>query len=320
MPRIRRSILESSVYLYQNRKDAEEGQRYGGSGFLLGVPSYGQDEVSPPSLDDRLASPEVYAAAHAAQPRHCKGVHFYIVTNRHVSRGTRIVRINTTAGGHRIMDLNSGLWVDHPNLDEVSVCPIPPLSRYTDQHVGIGIEMLLTQEMVAELGVGPGDQTFTVGRFVNHEGVQRNMPSLRFGYLSMMPLEPIRSKQPNDTILNLEDFLIEAYSVAGYSGSPVFLYVPKWELEHSEGNDLKRQSVVETIGNIWLLGVNWGHLPVTLNATTADGVKLEVCVNAGMQCVAPAWKILEVLNQPELVEQRRRERESWENLGAAILD
>ena len=39
---------------------------------------------------------------------------------------------------------------------------------------------------------GDRSDVFLVGRFINHEGQQRNAPTLRFGLIAQMPGDPIR--------------------------------------------------------------------------------------------------------------------------------
>jgi hypothetical protein len=38
-----------------------------------------------------------------------------------------------------------------------------------------------------------------LGRYVDHDGVQRNAPTARFGHVAMLPFEPIR--QPESGLL-----------------------------------------------------------------------------------------------------------------------
>ena len=65
--------------------------------------------------------------------------------------------------------------------------------------------------------IGPGEDVFMVGRFVNQDG-GATQPALRFGNISSMPAEmtiqKFRRKRPY--------YLIDMHSRLGYSGSPVF--------------------------------------------------------------------------------------------------
>jgi hypothetical protein len=69
--------------------------------------------------------------------------------------------------------------------------------------------------------IGPGDDVFVVGRFINREGKQKNIPSVRFGNIAQMPGEPLFLDDGKE----LECFLIEGRSISGFSGSPVFIHI-----------------------------------------------------------------------------------------------
>jgi hypothetical protein len=47
-----------------------------------------------------------------------------------------------------------------------------------------------------------------VGRFINHEGKQRNLPALRYGNIAMMPLEPIIQQE---TGITQESFFVKIH-------------------------------------------------------------------------------------------------------------
>src|SRR5207244_524977 len=80
----------------------------------------------------------------------------------------------------------------------------------------------LTDKIIERYGIGVGDEVFMIGRFVNHEGRQKNTPTVRFGNLAMMPHEKILDEE---TGLKQESFLIETRSIPGCSGAPVFIWV-----------------------------------------------------------------------------------------------
>jgi len=61
-----------------------------------------------------------------------------------------------------------------------------------------------------------------VGRFIGHDGHQRNTPAVRFGNIAMMPDEKIKAADGTEQ----EGFLVELRSVPGCSGSAVYIYSP----------------------------------------------------------------------------------------------
>ncbi len=91
---------------------------------------------------------------------------------------------------------------------------------------------VVTPKLIQDYDLGIGDDVYTVGRFVNHDGKQRNNPVVRFGNIAQMPIEPIKQDDGH-----LQDsYLVECKSVAGYSGSPVFAYVPPFAKRPKQGS------------------------------------------------------------------------------------
>jgi hypothetical protein len=88
VPRIPDEILDTVVYLYPDRDSAMRGERAGGSGFMVSVPSE--------------AGPDLYYS--------------YVVTNSHVIREAKCdaLRVNTRAGGTNVIDSTEEYWIHHP--------------------------------------------------------------------------------------------------------------------------------------------------------------------------------------------------------------
>src|SRR5205814_5913498 len=118
-------------------------------------------------------------------------------------------------------------WVRHPDGDDLAACLIsfdPMLYKF---HFVPSYDFA-TKEVVEHWKIGPGDDVFVVGRFINHEGRQRNHPTARFGCIGQMPLEPIPQDRPHQPPFMQESYLVEARSIGGYSGSPVFVHIGRW--------------------------------------------------------------------------------------------
>jgi hypothetical protein len=266
VPRIHDSFLDCVLYLYKSREQAAKGERTGGTGFLVGMQS----------------------------ERHTDRVFLYAVTNRHVvQRGSLFIRLNTKTGLTDILETAITHWHFTDDQD-IAVCPLA-LAPSHHKFKCVPANKFLTKETVLKENIGPGDDIFLVGRFMNHEGRQCNTPTVRFGNLSMMPLEPV-GHASNQTRAQ-ESFLGDVRAIAGYSGSPVFI-LPRL-LDTSGG------ATVFTIRSPdpWLLGVEWGYLnqddpewgPV------GGGVK----ENSGMTAIVPAWCLLELLCSAALTSVRK---------------
>jgi hypothetical protein len=263
-------FLHCALYLYPSAQDARAGRSAGGTGFLVSVPS----------------------------ERHAHIVHLFAVSNRHVVVGGRyaapapVIRMNTVAGRTDVIDLSEGHWIPHPNGDDVTVAYLRAVDLQDFKYQAVPVDRFVTYENAFPedesqrtygANVWIGAPCFMVGRFVNHEGQQQNTPAVRFGTVSMLPLEPVwndAAQQPQDS------FLVEVHSIGGFSGSPVFM----------------GHSSMFKGGLSWLLGVDWGHLRVKeyLYERRGDGEYARadsyVLANSGQAAVLPAWKLRALLD------------------------
>lgn len=281
--RIANEFLGSTVFLYKSARDATEGTATGASGFFTAV-------LMP--VDEKMDS-----------------VHVYVVTARHViARGCTVVRANTVTGGHKILEYAANDWVGHPAGDDIAVCPIAMWSQDIYGSTVVPDSSILTEADLKEYDIGPGDEVFMNGRFLPFDGdaiAHRNTPFVRFGNISSMPLKI----ENRFTRLKQESFIVEMRSISGYSGSPVLVHIPP-KTARPRGEGYEEYPEWRT----WLLGVDWGHLPHYGTVTDKDGnehpEELKVRSSSAMSAVVPGWKLLELLNTEELVEQRRKEIEA----------
>jgi hypothetical protein len=294
VPRISDIFADCAVYLYRSRADAEAGERRGGSGFMVLVPFE----------NDR------------------KWSEIYVITNRHVivNAGAPVIRLNRKDGRVEYFETEADGWSFHPDGDDVAAIPIRFAYDEMQFHA-VWIGTFITSKIVTEEDVGIGDDTFMVGRFVNHEGKQQNAPAVRYGNIAMMPKEKIESP----TGIAQESFLVEVRSLPGYSGSAVFLYSPsamndmsirrKGRDKPPPTNNFSRNreefdtmmAFMEPKGP-YLLGSDWCHIPNRVLVRDENGEALPsrwyVEENTGMAGVIPAWKIADILNSEEFVKRR----------------
>ena len=297
MPRIADAFIDNAVYLYSKREDAERGIGTGGSGFLVHVPFRETENMQ----------------------------QTYVVTNRHVvyQTPTPVIRLNKIDGTALGYVTNQSDWTVHPEGDDLAVIPIP-MNRKEVRCMSIGLDRFVTKELIEDEDIGIGDDTVMIGRFIGHDGRQRNTPAVRFGNIAMMPYEKIKIADGTEQ----ESFLVELRSVPGYSGSAVYIYSPNAMQDMSmrrSGQSMAALSEFNLFGpdaqrhidlmdlkiapkGPYLLGIDFCHLNNTVGVRNAADQPhpegLFVRENAGMAGVVPAWKISELFNSDTLTNAR----------------
>ena len=197
------------------------------------------------------------------------------MTNAHVIRdGFTVIRINKRFGGYDILELPASDWHEHPDGDDLAVCPVALSPQHDFKWVGSN--GCVDQDKVNQFNIGVGDEIFMIGRFTGHPGEKQNLPIARFGNISMTPSEEMM----NALGQRRSHYLVEVRSVSGFSGSPVFVY----DFPNSVGKGSRNQLMPDL-----LLGIDCGHLP-----------EHEKQLSAGIAAVVPAWRLLESLEHPDL--------------------
>jgi hypothetical protein len=294
MPRIPPKMLDSVCYLYADEEHARKGREFGGTGFIVLVPSR----------------------------THPGRGYTYAVTNWHVAcqKGFSTVRINTMDGGTDVFPFEPYEWHFDPKYD-IAVIPLP-LRNDLHQFAMVSSDTFLTKKEIALERIGPGEDVFMIGRFVDHDGGLVNQPAVRFGHISVMPT-PI--EQPNGKMA--EAFCIDIHSRTGYSGSPVFMYrTAGFDLEvmpPRKGQNAKL--LFDGARYLGIIGIHFSQFPELwelMDGVTTGGEGFgEPLIRdgkyirglSGMTCVLPAWTIMEVLDLPNLKEQREMQDRLYSN-------
>ena len=127
MPRIPRKVLDCVCYLYDDEDAARAGRNFGGTGFLVSMPS------------ERF-------------PAH--GNYVYAVTNWHVAcQGTSVLRINTKDGGTDIIPFGPDEWEFDPVSGyDLAVVPLP-LNRDLHRYSLIPTEIFVKRDDLDEIGM-----------------------------------------------------------------------------------------------------------------------------------------------------------------------
>ena len=229
----------------------------------------------------------------------------YVVTARHViagiqkesSDGKVLLRVNMKAGASQLVETDISQWKFHPDdVADVAVLQLA-LPQETVAYRTIPVEMAATEEVIKQEEIGVGDDVFLTGLFVNHVGRERNLPIVRVGNIALMPEERVQTK----AVGPIDAYLVESRSIGGLSGSPVFVYLGS---ARRVGNTMN----LGANNRYFWLGLMHGHFDLDRKDDedlTQDAFAQER-VNMGIAIVVPAYKILEVINQPEIVSMREK--------------
>jgi hypothetical protein len=281
--RIEQAYFDSIVYLYPDIASAKSGERIGGSGVLIGIPAR-----------DGMFS-------------------VWVATNRHViEQGNWTIRVNTLAGGLDFIETDDRQWIHSSTGDDLSVRLLGLNPNIHDVKV-VPISQFLTEDTRYLFEIGPGDPCFMVGRFVNHEGKEKNIPSARFGQIAQNPGDKVVVGD-----VEQESFLVEVRSIGGFSGSPVYVYLDQW---YGRPMAVGRVLPDGTSYNpnfpktVWLLGINWAMVPAWDPVCDSNGTPVSnnwiVPSNTGMAAVVPAWKLYALLMSHPTVLALRAEQEAF---------
>ncbi|HYT37790.1 MAG TPA: hypothetical protein VEL49_11495 [Ktedonobacteraceae bacterium] len=241
----------------------------------------------------------------------------YLVTAKHVAENfpenTYVMRFNPQpyvraleGYEHKDMEMKKiNRWYIHPDdaTVDIAVAPLASLSprliahrtvpesmfflhnndaiTYTHEEAQTALHNALMGQFNSiqpekQPNISIGDETYTVGLYSLVPGRNDNVPVIRVGNIAMMPGEPIKCADN----IERELYLIEMRSIAGLSGSPVF-------------------ALSQVTNTYFLIGMIHGHHTIKESETT---------LHTGMALVTPIRRLLEILNQPELVELRQEQK------------
>lgn len=320
MPKIPPHVVDTAFYLYETKADADAGLNPQGTGFVLGVPAGNGG----PDLRSKW--------------------HVYGVTNWHVAVQrdqdiipAPVIRLNTGDGGVHVMEFSENDWWFIKGGPDLAVVPLDiDLEKHKVSMVTAAGNFFASKSDIASGNIGVGEDVFMVGLFVDHGGIERNAPSVRFGNISMLPSKDATIQQ--QTEYSGECFVLDMHSRSGFSGSPVFVY-------RTFGSDLtkpvERQARIRLGGGgsraqiardvqrsefdlsmeaterqlFKFLGVHFGQFPEDYDIERGSHIPESkrrhlvregdrVIGMSGMTTVVPAWDLVDVLNLDGLKEMR----------------
>jgi Trypsin-like peptidase domain len=258
----------------------------------------------------------------ASVPSSVRGRYLYFVTAAHVVKDLADKEshflVNKPGGG--TVELwgteDPPRWYLHPhdNTCDIAVVPVLPNSSVKVQHVPI--EHMLTDDEIRKQKIGIGDEVYSVGLFTEVDNTSKNWPILRHGNIAMMPTEQIQTDFGYADV-----YLIEARSIGGMSGSPVFVR-PSGKIVLPNASDGSRGELMAVQDCSKLLGIVHGHWDVRESDINRYPIEHDRKrgVNYGIAIVVPAFKLIETLKRPELEERRMKHDEMLKKKGVPGMD
>lgn len=186
----------------------------------------------------------------------------YAVTARHVVQNIRALglekvylRSNLKDGTCAWFDLDLEDWFYDSSSPTLDICaaligPVPEMD----------FKWVEVPDHSFTPSVSPGEPVYFPGLFSERPGIAKNIPIVRTGTIAALPEESLKTG-----VGGIEAYLIEARSIGGHSGSPVFL---------------------NQNGTLTLLGIVHGHFRGRSNEGT-EGEKSDNWINFGIAIVIP---------------------------------
>jgi hypothetical protein len=286
VPPISLQYLDAVVFLYATEQDANQSWPAGGCGFLVGV-----------QFDD-------------GRPID----HLYVVTCSHnIDLGFPIVRVTSQRGGVEV--LPKANWVKSKDFD-LAIQPVPVQfgawwrQEYVPDHKFLDVPNIHQWPLV------PGDEVFTVGRFIGQDGTVENHPLVHTGVIALLPFTLVENPEMHRQELSI---LVELHSRPGYSGSPVFGYMS----EKIPSLGVERTGIPNEDPFVFLLGMQ--RLLITRVAQLTDVKGADTGqfarIPTGIAAVVPAWEIHKLLKEhPDLIEQRQTDEAKYDPEGAIFYE
>jgi hypothetical protein len=238
----------------------------------------------------------------------------YAITAGHAIKNLKAetvpIRVQRKPGlSPRVIPTNRFDWIYHPTDDQfvdVALYEIDWRAWDSDNDLDIvtltAPNIIMTREQEEHFGFGLGSEVFIPSGFAGMVGEKRNIPVVRFGHVAAMALEPTAGSPRSPA------FLIEMHSLGGMSGSPIMFHTDPSRRSRRQPLSTDQDSGLR-IAPYFLIGMllgAWSGKYITDFIATDDTIPpTDVEFNSGISVALPISQIIEVLNQPILVNRRR---------------
>jgi hypothetical protein len=212
------------------------------------------------------------------------------------------LRFNKRSGEADFVDLpkpHDWLTLKDKEID-VAALPLDPDGWLKEvEFVPVPFENLCTDEVISSEDIGIGDDLLVTGLFSNHPGSERNIPIVRSGIISAMPVDQLKDVYIDGKKSKpYTAYLVELRSTGGLSGSPVFVVIGPARIVTHMGPSLWDAGGGIGMVSFRLLGVIRGHWYTDAEESEDPLYDGKREINRGVAKVTPAKFLKELLLMP----------------------
>lgn len=233
----------------------------------------------------------------------------FLVTAKHIiddyiHGDTLWVRVNRLSGVAQSIPLQKDKMISHIDpRNDIALFGFPQLAVdvYDYRTLRLGRDRL-EQARSEFWDMGIGDEVVAFGLYTSHHGTTKNIPVTRIGNIALLPEEPVMG--PGGQYVDA--YLIELRTIAGLSGSPVFVNPPTVQVRDGqlkyiatgipEGlvplGVLVGYHVVESAEDQVIVSLRAGETSTEAHSTDQR--------NTGFGVVIPIERVLDIVERPEI--------------------
>lgn len=252
-----------------------------GTGFIVGYPYPGKDGSVIPLV---------------VTARHVLGDHKKVLARFSTQEGSSTSFVEYDI---ELMKKANDYW-EYPNDSGVDVVVFRSLHFEGTKYAPFPLDLIATKETFKENAIRQTDRVIFPSLLINFMGSAQNYPVIRDGSIALLPEEKVPMKYDvgsKEIITKQEIILVDATSIPGASGSPIFL----WPGPRLKGNTYQMGGTKP-----YLLGIMHGFYPAIpreiLDVQTSDMKKM-YAENSGVAIIFPSWKLHDILESKGLKER-----------------
>lgn len=241
----------------------------------------------------------------------------YLVTCGHVAEAFKEnpwgIRFNGFDGRADVKRIDSADWVFHPEYPKVDIAVLETDWPEDADGICYPARSFASSFKMGSKDFGAGDLVYVSGLFRLFPGRARNQTFVHTGHVAILPddeLMPVHDWRVGrrGQVVECEGYIIEVSTLPGSSGSPVFIRRSIASHATVPGRDKPVRLGTWVYGSVWLLGIWCGGWDAPPGDIYSSMVPPGTRVPVGLGRVAPAYRLIEVLEMPSLRERRERAR------------